>query len=388
MDIDKKIRIGITGQAGFIGTHLYNYFGKEKDKIERIPFEDMFFDNRDLLCDFVSKCDVIIHLAALNRHNDPQVIFDTNIQLVDQLISALESTHSTPHVLFSSSTQEDRDNMFGHSKREGRKRLAEWASRSGALFTGLVIPNVYGPFGHPYYNSVVATFCYQITHGEQPVIEVDAELKLIYIEELVAIIRNIIISNEASVEFRIPYSSVKKVSEIYKLLKFFSEQYIQEGIVPQTEDSFEYNLFNTFMTYNALNTFYPYYYKKHEDERGSFVELMKTGRGGQISFSTTKPGITRGNHFHTRKIERFAVIKGKASVCLRRIGTDKVMEYTLDGETPSFVDIPIWHTHNITNIGDEELYTVFWINEFYNPDDPDTYFEEVTNQQKMNVSQV
>ncbi len=116
---------------------------------------------------FVKHCDAIVHLAALNRHNDPQIIYDTNIELVKKLISALENTGSKPHILFSSSTQEERDNIFGKSKREGREMLAQWAERNGALFTGMVIPNVFGPFGNPYYNSVVATFSHQLTHDRE-----------------------------------------------------------------------------------------------------------------------------------------------------------------------------------------------------------------------------
>ena len=115
----------------------------------------------------------------------------------------------------------------------------------------------------------------------------------------------------------------------------------------------------------------------YEKLKGSFVETIKANVGGQVSFSNTKPGITRGNHFHTRKIERFAVIKGKAKIEMRKVGTNKILSFELNSDNPSFVDMPIWYTHNITNIGDEDLYTIFWINEFYNPEDPDTFFEKV-----------
>ena len=157
----------------------------------------------------------------------------------------------------------------------------------------------------------------------------------------------------------------------------YSDQYLKQGIIPETSTALEYNLFNTFMNYNELKTYYPINYSLHSDERGGFVELLKSRRGGQFSFSTTKSGVTRGNHYHTRKIERFSVIKGKAIIRLRRVGTVEVIEYNLDGKEPSYVDIPIWYTHNITNCGDDELLTVFWINEFYNPEDPDTYYEKV-----------
>ena len=182
------IRIGITGQPGFVGTHLYNTLGLYPERFERIPFEDAYFQDAEKLKTFVQSCDVIVHLAAMNRHNDPDVIYNTNIQLVKQLIAACESTNSTPHILFSSSTQEERDNPYGKSKKEGRKLFEEWAEKNNAQFTGFVIPNVYGPFGNPYYNSVVATFCHQLTHDETPKIDVDGEIKLIYVGELVAII--------------------------------------------------------------------------------------------------------------------------------------------------------------------------------------------------------
>ncbi|MDD3743042.1 MAG: epimerase, partial [Lentimicrobiaceae bacterium] len=139
----------------------------------------------------------------------------------------------------------------------------------------------------------------------------------------------------------------------------------------------ERNLFNTFLCYIDHASFFPFQLTLNTDNRGSFVETIKLSSGGQVSFSTTVPGITRGNHFHTRKAERFAVIKGKARIELRRIGTNKILSFDLDGQHPAFVDMPVWFTHNITNTGDEDLYTIFWINEFYDPADTDTYFEKV-----------
>ena len=371
------IRIGITGQTGFMGTHLTNYLRLKKDEVQLIPFEDRYFSEKSDLESFVRKCDVIVHLAALNRHNDPQTIFDTNTGLVKQLISALENTGSRPHILFSSSTQEERDNIFGKSKREGRKMLSQWSEKNGVPFTGMVIPNVFGPFGNPYYNSVVATFSHQITHGEQPRVEVDAQLKLIYIGDLVQVIWNLIKNRVSDGEYKITPTDEVKVTEILTLLQSFKDQYLENGIVPDLSDPFERNLFNTFVCYIDHSKFFPFKLRLNTDERGSFVETVKLNSGGQISFSTTKPGITRGNHFHTRKAERFAVIKGKARIQLRRIGTDRIINFELDGTEPAFVDMPVWHTHNITNIGSEDLYTIFWISEFFDAGDPDTFFETV-----------
>jgi UDP-2-acetamido-2,6-beta-L-arabino-hexul-4-ose reductase len=371
------IRIGITGQSGFIGTHLYNFLELKKDEVIRIPFRDDFFSDKKRLETFVKKCDVIVHLAALNRHNDPQTIYNTNLGLVKELIVALENTGSKPHILFSSSTQEERDNIFGKSKREGREQLADWAKKNGAVFTGMVIPNVFGPFGNPYYNSVVATFSHQLSHNETPKIDVDASLRLIYVGDLVQAIYYLITNKVNEKEFKIPPTDEAKVSEILTLLLSFRDQYFERGIFPDLTDPFERNLFNTYACYIDYEKYFPFILKQSSDERGTFVETIKLHSGGQVSFSTTKPGITRGNHFHTRKAERFAVIKGKARIQLRRIGTDKIMNFDLDGNSPSYVDMPIWHTHNITNISNEDLYTIFWIGEFYNPSDPDTFFEPV-----------
>ena len=376
------LRIGITGQAGFVGTHLYNTLGLYPDTIRRIPFEDSYFQNRQQLRSFVRECDVIVHLAAMNRHPDPRVIYETNIRLVDQLIEAMEAENVTPHVLFSSSTQEERENEYGKSKREGRALLEKWAERNGASFTGMVVPNVYGPFGRPGYNSFIATFCHKLTHGEQPEVLVDSNVRLIYVDSLCQYILEKIFQkarhDEPVVERTdIPHDFEKKVTDILTLFENYKTLYFDQGIIPELKDRNEVNLFNTFRCYIDLPGHFPVKLTQHADPRGIFVETIKLGIGGQVSFSTTVPGITRGNHFHTRKIERFTVIKGKARIQLRKIGTPEVLDFYLDGREPAYVDMPVWYTHNITNTGTEELYTQFWINEWYDPADGDTYFEKV-----------
>jgi UDP-2-acetamido-2,6-beta-L-arabino-hexul-4-ose reductase len=399
---ESMITVGITGQPGFIGTHLYNYLGLQKN-IERIPCKDEFFEEEEKLDVFVQSCNVIVHLAALNRHKNPQMIYKTNITLVKQLIEACEKTTSTPHIIFASSIQEVRDNEYGKSKKIGRELFQNWAERNNACFTGFLIPNVFGPFGKPFYNSVISTFCYQLTHGETPRIHVDSELKLVYInellEELHKAIKGVLIINldqpsekynQENTKIEAPRASSRdlitkhyvshypqnKVSKILNLLTMFKRDYFEKGIIPDFNNTFELNLFNTFRSY-ILPDHFPCKYEKHADNRGIFLEIMKTNTPGQFSFSTTKPGITRGNHFHLRKIERFAVIKGKALIQLRQIGEDRVINNYLNGSEPSYVDIPIWHTHSIKNIGDEELFTLFWVNEIYDSENPDTYFEEV-----------
>ncbi|AOW08150.1 polysaccharide biosynthesis C-terminal domain-containing protein [Flavobacterium gilvum] len=371
------LKIGITGQGGFVGKHLYNTIGLFTEEFVSIDFYKEYFEDESKLNDFVSQCDVIVHLAALNRHNDPQVIYDTNVGLVQKLVNSLKVTDSKAHVLFSSSTQEERDNLYGKSKKDGRDLLINWSNNSEGNFTGMIIPNVFGPFGHPNYNSVIATFCHKLSHNEVPVIDVDGDLKLIYVGELVDAILSEIRSKKGNPEVLIKHTSESKVSKILSLLEVYKSEYNDKGEIPNIGNAFELNLFNTFRCYMDIKSHFPVKFVEHTDPRGSFVEIIRLGVGGQVSFSTTVPGITRGNHYHTRKIERFAVIKGKALIQLRQIGTNEVLDFYLDGNEPAYVDMPIWYTHNIKNIGEEVLYTNFWINEFYDPNDPDTYFENV-----------
>jgi len=370
-------KIGITGQNGFVGNHLYNTIGLFSNEFERIDFKKEFFNEPYLLDSFVQKCDVIVHLAAMNRHESQEFLYETNIELVKRLVASLERTSSTVHVLFSSSSQEERDNLYGKSKKEGRQILANWANNNGGKFTGLLIPNVFGPFGMPNYNSFIATFCHKLTHGEIPKIDNDSEVKLIYVNELVQEIINQIKIAETNQLYQVPATSTNKVSEVLRTLEHFKSTYFDKNEVPELKTTFEFNLFNTFRCYFDLKNHYPVKFTQNIDPRGAFVEVIRLGMGGQVSYSTTVPGITRGNHYHTRKIERFAVIKGKALIQLRKIGTSEVLDFYLDGENQAFVDMPIWYTHNIKNIGNEELFTIFWISELYNPEDADTYFENV-----------
>ena len=368
------LKIGITGQNGFVGNHLYQTLGLYPEEIQRIHFDRFHFDDENALDEFISQCDVVVHLAALNRHQDPEHIFAVNTLLVEKLIASLERTGVSPHVLISSSSQEERDNLYGKSKKIGRELLASWAKRTGAKFTGMIIPNVFGPFGMPYYNSVVATFCHQISRGEEPKLEVDGKLKLIYVGELVQEILHAIRTGLSQAKLEVAHTAEAKVSELMKILYGFKNSYQDKGEIPALPDQFTHQLFNTYRCYMDVANYFPRKFVQHKDPRGVFVELIRLGIGGQVSFSTTAPRVTRGNHFHTRKIERFAVIKGKALIQLRRIGTEEVHDFYLDGTEPAYVDMPIWHTHNIKNIGEEELLTVFWINEHYDPADPDTYF--------------
>ena len=372
------IKIGITGQEGFIGKHLFNILNLQPDLYQLINFEKGFFTDTDRMDKFVNDCDVVFHLAAMNRHKDQQFIYNTNLELVDVLVKSLRKKTSKTQVLFSSSLQEEQDNLYGRSKVECRKRLEQWAAQHNSGCVGFVIPNVFGAFGKPFYNSFIATFCHLYTHGGSPEVQQDSEVPLIYVHNLVyKMIKHINPDSKQVEKIRITEDGVFKVTHVLGLLKNFKFSYFDNGMMPRLKSDFERDLFNTFRSYIDQQEYFPVKYTSHSDDRGSFTEVIRLEQDGQVSFSTTHPGITRGNHYHTRKIERFSVIKGKAIIEMRKIGTEEVLTFALDDEHPGYVDMPIWYTHNIKNVGTEDLFTIFWINEFYDPSDADTYFENV-----------
>jgi UDP-2-acetamido-2,6-beta-L-arabino-hexul-4-ose reductase len=370
------IKVGVTGSNGFIGWHLCRTIELDTNKFELIEFKRDWFNENINLDLFVSKCDIIVHLSGLNRHSEERAIYDINVDLAVKLVESFKRLGFMGQLIFSSSIQEDRNNTFGNSKKMARELFANWASQSNTIFHGLIIPNVFGAFGVPFYNSVISTFCHQLVNHEVPKIQTDAPLNLIYINDLVKKIIDLF-HTETNDSVTIAHTHTYKVSEILELLINFKNKYLENGQIPSLNNQFEINLFNTFRSYFNLKTCFPIKYKNNIDERGNFVEIIRLETEGQVSFSTTQKEITRGNHFHTRKIERFSVIKGKALIQLRKIGTTEVHDYYLSGDEPAYVDMPIWYTHNIKNIGEEELYTIFWINEFYDANDPDTYFVKV-----------
>lgn len=368
------MKVGITGQTGFIGSHLANYI-KTKQEVGITPFQRNYFQSDTKLDNFLKNCDTVVHLAGMNRGSDSE-IYETNIKLAETLVKSLERASHKPHVIYSSSIHEAKDTPYGKSKYESRQILSRWASENNANFTGLVIPNVYGPFCKPFYNSVVATFCYQLTHKQNPEIHIDQPISLLYVNTLVQKIYEIIKTHETSDMMCIPATREVKISELLAKLDNFKGKYMGETTIPDLSDPFDLSLFNTFRSY-IEPSYFPVPYEIKADDRGYLFEIVRSLNQGQSFFSTTKPDIERGNHYHRRKVERFTIIKGKAKVQLRRTGTKDIIEYHLDGEHPSYIDMPIHYTHNLVNTGQEELHMLFWTSELYNPDDPDTYYEKV-----------
>lgn len=367
--------IGITGPRGFIAGHLARQLALDSTlRVIACPRECAL--QPAALREFVGKCNTIVHLAGMNRGNE-QDIYDTNVGLVERLVESLSASGSVPHVVFASSTQRDFATAYGRSKKVGESRLREWAKQSGGRLTILVIPNVFGPGCRPYYNSVVATFCEQLAHDQQPVVIDDQSLDLVWVNDLVEAIGQIIRDRRPGIhEARVAGSAQITVSELLAKLQAICDAYFDENTVPNLADPFDANLYTTFMSHVDLDD-HRHRPQLHNDARGQLFEIMRLAGGGQIFFSTTKPGVIRGDHFHSRKVEWFCVVRGQAAIRIRRVGDSKVREFRVSGEKPEFISIPALHTHQIENVGSEDLLTMFWCNEIFEPGDPDTFQEKV-----------
>ncbi|MBI2639343.1 MAG: SDR family oxidoreductase [Candidatus Sungbacteria bacterium] len=367
----KPIKVGITGNSGFLGWHLCCFFLSHPD-MEVVPFERSFFQDQTKLADFVKNSDVIVHLAGLNRGGDSE-IYETNTGLTKNLINACEKAGASPFIIYSSSTHVHRDTTYGRSKRDSGELLRDWAQRNSAKTANLIFPNIFGEFANPLYNSAVATFCYQLAHREKSEVNKEAVLPLIYAQDAARIIYNLICNPQCG-DIAVESQEVK-VGELYDTLTSFRDDYFR-NVFPRFKSDLEYNLFATLLSYLWIENF-PVKLGERKDERGSLFEIAGSHQGGHVFFSFTEPGMTRGNHYHTRKIERFCVIKGEAEIRIRRLFTKEVSVYKVSGDNPVFIDMPRFCAHNITNIGKEPLVTLFWINEIFNADDPDTYREVV-----------
>jgi UDP-2-acetamido-2,6-beta-L-arabino-hexul-4-ose reductase len=364
--------VGITGANGFIGWHLRAFLKNKKDVTEVRSVSTDDFKNADIMKNFVSSVDAIVHLAGVNRGEDASV-YETNMAISKTLLDACRDSVAKPHIIFASSIHYERNTGYGRSKKECMQKFQEWSNQSGALCASIVLPNVFGEFGTPFYNSVVSTFCYQVANQETPCIVNDSETEQLYVQEATKTICCLLDKKYAGIA-TIRGKKIK-VSEILGRLQKFEAAYSNHE-VPNVNDAFDLNLFNTYRSYKFPHS-YPRKFTLREDNRGGLWEIAKCSSGGHVFLSTTKPNVTRGNHYHTRKIERFAVVKGKAEIKVRKLFDKESKTYLVSGDDRVYVDIPTFCTHNITNIGNEDLLALFWCNEVFNPEDTDTFYEEV-----------
>lgn len=281
-------------------------------------------------------------------------------------------------LVFASSTQRELANPYGRSKRRAEQALAAWAwGGPGRAAVSLVLPNVFGPGCRPYYNSVVATFCQQLAEDRQPQIVEDRELELAWVGDVAReLVRGALDAPAGWSVRRLHGMGRLRVSELLQRLERFRDSERRAGAVPDITAPLDARLYATYRSYLP--------WSEHclrpivrEDARGRLYEAIRWAAGGQVFFSTTKPGVIRGDHYHTRKVEWFCVVQGEAIIRLRRIGAAEVQEIRVSGERPEFVSIPVMHAHQIENVGRTDLLTMFWCNEIFDQSDADTWRERV-----------
>lgn len=368
----------ITGAAGLLGWHLRCHLSTLdgwKDGVVALDREG--FNDDATLKQALQGADVVVHCAGINRAEEKEQE-EGNIALAQRLTDALAETGGRPHLVYSNSTHKTAGNAYGRGKAGADAIFRAWSEGCSARYTELVLPHVFGECGRPFYNSAVFTFCHQIANGEPLSINGSGKLELLHTQDICARIVDAVGRGETG-ELRLKGRHIP-VAEVAGKLIAMHDSYTS-NVIPDLRDRFELQLFNTLRSF-MYPDFYPSELTLHTDDRGSLFEAVKTDNGGQAFLSTTKPGITRGNHFHFEKVERFLVIRGEAVIRLRRLFDDEVKEFRVSGDKPVYIDMPALHTHSITNVGEDELMTLFWSHEIFDPEAPDTYFLPVLQDQE------
>jgi len=368
--------VGITGPNGFIAGHVARRLQNEAGLQVMLCSRDTFGDE-DALAQFVERCDTILHFAGVNRGTE-QEIREINRSLTEKLVSAAQRCSHDLHLVYASSTQRELDNVYGQSKQGCEQRFLDWSVGSeGRIATLLVIPNVYGAGCKPFYNSVVATFCHQLAQGDCPQVVEDKIVDFVWVNDLVDQVLEIVRQRPTrSGLLPVPVTATISISDLLGKLENFRRSHFEEDLVPDLSDRFDTSLYSTFESYLKLED-HSHRPQVHTDDRGKLYEVLRIANAGQVFFSTTNPGVIRGNHFHTRKIEWFCVLQGEAAIRLRHVESSEVREFRVSGNSPQFISIPVLYTHQIENVGKEDLLTMFWCNEVFRSEDSDTYFEKV-----------
>ncbi len=388
-------KVLITGAKGFIGKNLVATLKLIKDiDVKTFDIED----NDETLETYLKEVDFIFHLAGINRPKSDEEFTVGNVGLTQKIINKLEELNKNTPILITSSIQAELNNAYGISKKQAEESLIEYSKKNSAKTYIFRLPNVFGKWCRPNYNSVVATFCSNIANSLEITINDESkELELVYIDDVV---KEFISAMEAYVEaneeveesleeiaaakeldilnqcyYKIPVSFKVTLGEIARKIYGFKESR-KNLMVPNLEDDFTKNLYSTYLSYLPVDKF-SYPLKMNVDQRGSFTEFLKSSDRGQVSINISKPGITKGNHWHHTKNEKFLVVSGQGVIQFRKIDSEEIIEYKVSGEKLEVVDIPVGYTHNIINTGETDMVTVMWVNEIFNPEKPDTYFLEV-----------
>ena len=380
------MKILVTGAKGFIGKNLcatLKNIAQGKDKSFELPFLPELYEydldtDPALLEQWCKDCDFVLHLAGVNRPKDQSEFMEGNFGFTTTLLNALEKHGNRCPVMLSSSTQAALDNPYGKSKLAGERLLREYGERTGAKVLIYRFTNVFGKWCRSNYNSAVATFCHNIAHGLPITVnDPSVKMRLVYVDDVVSeLIAALKGEEHRNGDFCcVPVEHEILLGQIAELLYGFRRSR-EDLSVPNMEDAFTKKLYATYLSYLPEKEF-SYPLTTHSDHRGSFTEILRTKERGQFSVNISKPGITKGNHWHHTKNEKFLVVSGKGVIRFRKPDSEEILEYFVSGDKLEVVDIPTGYTHSIVNLGDTDMVTFMWANECFDPAKPDTYFLEV-----------
>ena len=380
------MNILITGANGFIGRNLIaslENIRDGKDNTTKLSSELCVFKYDldtapSLLGEYCTNADFVFHLAGVNRPQEQSEFMTGNFGFTSVLLDMLKKHNNHCPIMISSSTQAILDNPYGQSKKAGEDLMFAYGYETGTKVLVYRFPNVFGKWCRPNYNSAVATFCYNIAN-DQPITVSDRSVKmtLVYIDDVVGELINALqgVENRVGSQCKVPVEYKITLGEIVDLIYSFKTSR-EERSIPDMSDSFTKKLYATYLSYLPTNKF-SYPLKMNIDERGSFTEVIRTQDRGQFSVNISRPGITKGNHWHHTKNEKFLVVSGRGVIRFRRVDSNQIYEYYVSDEKFQVVDIPTGYTHNIENLGHTEMVTLMWANEPFNSEKPDTYYLEV-----------
>ncbi len=361
------MKVVVTGADGFLGWHL-RVRARAEGNHEVVPVNR---SNWVELPALLRSADAVIHIAGVNR-GEPDDVEKANVDLARDVARAMEADGKPRRIVYANSIQSGNQTSYGTGKAAAAEVLGSSAERTGGEFVDVRLPNLFGEHGRPDYNSFVATFVDLVATGGSPNI-VDRLVPLLHVQ---AAAEALLDAMTGPTGVRSPAGTDVGVQQVWDLLNAFAETY-SSGDIPRLTSQLDVDLFNTLRA-RLFPERYPIRLTSHADDRGRLVETVRSHGGqGQTFVSTTRPGITRGEHFHLRKIERFVVVSGQARISLRKVLTDEAVSFEVSGAEPVIIDMPTMWAHNITNTGDDELVTLFWTNELFDPADPDTYREPV-----------
>lgn len=371
----KNKNVVVTGSNGFIGKNLT----AELKQDENIVVETVIRNTtKTELRRKIKNADIIFHLAGVNRPEKEEEFMVGNRDFTEEILKTISEEDVKPAIVLTSSIQSGKDNPYGRSKKASEELLNDYATNTKNKAFIYRLPNVFGKWCKPNYNSVVATFCHNISHDlEIQINNPEHQLNLVYIDDILNEFKNLInrIDNLRS--------GVKEVNPVYQTSLGQLASQLQSFklsretlMLPNMKDELTKKLYSTYLSYLSENDF-SYNLETHKDNRGSFTEFLKSDERGQVSINVSKPRIVKGNHWHHTKNEKFLVVSGEGVIRFRKYNEDKVIEYFASDKKLEVIDIPTGYTHNIENLGNQDMVTIMWANELFDSNNPDTYFEEV-----------